>query len=57
MENNCIMLCKSCGFNYPDCPAEIESVEFGDDVGCDNICCCNRYEPLMEKDFERGGYK
>lgn len=57
MENNCVMLCNSCSFNYPDCPSEIESVEFGDGAGCDNICCCNRYEPILEKDFERGGYK
>ena len=57
MENNRVMLCKSCSFNYPDCPVEIESVKFGDGIGCDNICCCNRYDPILEKDFERGGYK
>ena len=55
-ENNKVCLCESCTYNYPDCPAEIDSVEFGDDVGCDNICCCNKYEPILKNDYYRGGF-
>ena len=57
MENNKVNLCKSCCQNYPECSAEDEDVIFGDSIGDDNICCCRKYEPLMERDYDRGGYK
>lgn len=54
--NNTVNLCSSCQFEYPSCPVEDEII-FGDNTGYDNICCCNCYEPLLERDVERGGYK
>ena len=58
IENNHVHLCNSCCNSYPECAIDTEiSVIFGDGKGCDNICCCNKYEPLMERDYERGGYK
>lgn len=55
MENNYVHLCDSCCNCYPGCSSD--NVVFGDGKGNDNICCCNRYEPLMEHDYDRGGYK
>lgn len=57
MENNQVHLCNSCFKSYPECSDDEHSIEFGDGIGCDNICCCNKYEPLLERDYERGGYK
>ena len=57
IENNSVHLCCSCCNYYPECSDENHNVEFGDGKGNDNICCCNKYEPLMEHDYERGGYK
>lgn len=55
IKNNCVHLCNSCCNRYPECE-DIE-VLFGDGKGNDNICCCNKYEPIMEHDYDRGGYK
>lgn len=55
IENNSIHLCDSCLNKYPECDA-VEII-FGDGRGDDNICCCNKYEPIMEHDYERGGCK
>ena len=57
MENNHVHLCNSCFKSYPDCSDDEHAIEFGDGIGGDNICCCNKYEPLLERDYERGGYK
>ena len=46
VKNNNIHLCWSCQNNsYPECPAKVKDILFGDDVGNDNICCCNAYRP------------
>ena len=44
VKNNNIHLCWSCQ-NSPECPAKVKDLLFGDDVGNDNICCCNAYRP------------
>lgn len=51
--NNSVHLCNSCCNNYPDCDADENSIFFGDGIGEENICCCNRYVPLMEYDSIR----
>ncbi len=48
--NNGVHLCNSCRWDYPTCEADDEGVMFGDGVGCDNICCCNKYEPIASKE-------
>lgn len=55
IKNNHVHLCNSCLNHYPEC-GDVE-ITFGDGDGNDNICCCNKYEPIMERDVERGGYK
>ncbi len=45
--NNKVNLCDSCKYTYPDCSANKDDVLFGDGVGDDNICCCNRYRVKM----------
>lgn len=55
MENNPVHLCNSCYKSYPECSDDEHAIEFGDGIGNDNICCCNKYEPLMEHDCDRGG--
>lgn len=57
MENNPVHLCNSCCKSYPECSDNEHIIEFGDGIGNDNICCCNKYKPLMEHDYDRGGYK
>ena len=57
MKNNHVHLCNSCCTSYPECSDDEHAIEFGDGVGGDNICCCNKYEPIMENDYDRGGYK
>lgn len=57
MENNSVHLCDSCRNCYPECSTDGHNIDFGDGKGNDNICCCNKYEPLMEHDYDRGGYK
>lgn len=57
VENNSVHLCNSCLNCYPECADEKQQILFGDGIGNDNICCCNRYEPIMEHDYDRGGYK
>lgn len=56
IQNNDIHLCKSCWKEYPECDAEKDDVCFGDGTGNDNICACNKYIPLLEHDYERGGF-
>lgn len=57
IENNDINLCDSCENCYPECEAQNDDVCFGDGKGNDNICCCNKYIPLLEHDYIRGGFK
>lgn len=48
MTNNEVNLCNSCCSEYPTCQTEYEGIEnvFGDGVGNDNICACNKYEGI-----------
>lgn len=55
--NNCINLCQSCYKEYPNCDANNDDIVFGDGIGNDNICCCSKYLPLVERDTDRNGYK
>lgn len=57
VSNNHIHLCQSCYKEYPNCDADNDDIMFGDGTGNDNICCCNKYLPIMERDTDRGGYK
>lgn len=38
-------LCDSCDYSYPDCPSKTDDVIFGNGIGNDNICACNKYKP------------
>lgn len=57
VSNNHIHLCQSCYKEFPNCDADNNDIMFGDGTGNDNICCCNKYIPIMERDTDRGGYK
>jgi hypothetical protein len=48
IKNNEVNLCDSCCYQYPDCPEE-NKVFFGDGVGNDNICCCDKYEAITSR--------
>ena len=45
--NNQVNLCDSCTYTYPECPSEKDDVIFGNGIGNDNICACNKYQPKM----------
>ena len=55
VKNNKVHLCDSCCKHIADCDAD--NILFGDNTGYDNVCCCASYEPLLERDHDRGGYK
>ena len=38
-------LCDSCGYSYPECPSKNDDVIFGNGIGNDSICACNKYKP------------
>lgn len=51
VEKNAVNLCTSCKLfkeHFPEC-GDV-NILFGDGVGNDNICCCNKYEPYTEPD-------
>ena len=48
--DNQINLCDSCDYLYPDCPAKNDDVIFGNGIGNDNICACNKYQPTIQPD-------
>lgn len=50
--NNQINLCDSCKYLYPACPSKEDDVIFGNSIGNDNICACNKYDPLKTKEDE-----
>ena len=50
--NNQINLCDSCKYLYPACPSMEGDVLFGNGIGNDNICACNKYDPLRTKEDE-----
>lgn len=41
-------LCSECCYPYPECPATENDVIFGDGVGNDNICCCEKFKSDTE---------
>jgi len=41
-------LCDSCDYSYPDCPSKNDDVIFGNGIGNDNICACNKYKPSAQ---------
>ena len=46
--DNQINLCDSCYYSYPDCPSKDDDVIFGNGIGNDNICACNKYKPYAQ---------
>lgn len=42
-------LCNSCGYEFPECPAGVNDVEFGDGLGNDNICACTKYDQKIKE--------
>lgn len=46
--NNQVNLCDSCTYTYPECPSEKDDVIFGNGIGNDNICACNKYQPTIQ---------
>ena len=46
--DNQINLCDSCDYSYPDCPSKDDDVIFGNGIGNDNICACNKYKPSAQ---------
>ena len=46
--DNQINLCDSCDYLYPECPSEKDDVIFGNGIGNDNICACNKYKPFAQ---------
>lgn len=49
--DNQINLCDSCDYSYPDCPSESDDVIFGNGIGNDNICACNKYKPSAQQEI------
>ena len=46
--NNQVNLYDSCICTYPECPSEKDDVIFGNGIGNDNICACNKYQPTVQ---------
>lgn len=46
--NNQVNLCDSCTYTYPECPSEKDDVIFGNGIGNDNICACNKYQTTVQ---------
>lgn len=46
--NNQINLCDSCTYTYPECSSKKGDVIFGNGIGNDNICACNKYQPTIQ---------
>ena len=46
--NNQVNLCDSCTYTYPECSSEKDDVIFGNGIGNDNICACNKYQPTVQ---------
>lgn len=50
IKDNKVNLCDSCVHNYPQCSGN--KIIFGDGLGKDNICCCNKYEVKNDTEDE-----
>ena len=46
--DNQVHLCDSCSYTYPECPSVYTDVIFGNGIGNDNICACNKCEPSAQ---------
>lgn len=53
IKNNNIHLCDSCKYSYPSCPSSKFDIVFGDSVGHDNICACNKYQPRYDEEWRK----
>lgn len=47
--DNQVHLCGFCKYDYPECPAEMSDVIFGNGTGHDNICACAKFEIKPER--------
>ena len=47
--DNQVHLCDSCHYCYPECPAEMSDVIFGNGIGHDNVCACAKFEIKPEQ--------
>lgn len=52
--NNHVNLCDSCKKLMPECEASYDDVIYGDGVGNDNICACNKYQPVARRKMTNG---
>jgi len=43
MKDKQVHLCKTCKFNFPQCPARYMDMEFGYGLGNDNVIRCDCY--------------
>ena len=50
VSGNRVNLCDSCMREFPWCDGEMI---FGDGKGNDNVCCCDKYEPISKKVRDR----
>ncbi|WHH59142.1 hypothetical protein [Petroclostridium sp. X23] len=41
-------LCDTCQFNIPECNAKYEEMEFGNDIGNDNVIKCSAYIKISD---------
>ena len=57
IQNNAVHLCDSCRYTYVTCPSHGNDAVFGDGKGNDNICACNKYQPISaqpeQQNFEK----
>lgn len=47
--DNQVHLCGFCKYGYPECPAEMSDVIFGNGIGHDNVCVCAKFEIKPER--------
>ena len=46
IQNNAVHLCDSCQYTCVTCPSHGNDAVFGDGKGNNNICACNKYQPI-----------
>ena len=49
LSNNKVNLCDSCMEDIATCQTTGDDFIYGDGQGYDNICCCNKYKPLVSR--------
>ena len=50
-------LCNSCKHSFAECSATNDDIVFGDGVGKDSVCECDKYEQKVEHDCKSCSYK